>query len=509
MRVLFIYPHLGDGSRRLPEVKRYFPWGPATVMSCLENEGHEVSLLDIYGRDLLPYEVEHDLRGRSFDCACISGFASYNFRYVSWLAEKIKGIAKVPVVVGGLLADLHFELLLSKPWIDICVLGEGEQTAVELFNRFPEIDDVDGIAFRRNGALRLNPPRALLADLDQLPSPNFDLWAMERYLKGNLWADDPTTKYADFGGGLPAREDLTPNMSVFFGRGCPYRCRFCARSYHTVRHKSVERMTEEIRALRDRFGVRAFHFYDELVVFSRALTLELCEKMSGLGVHWDCQGRVNLVDRELMAIMKASGCYSIGFGFESGSDSMLEAMGKRTTLRQNLAILRAAREVGMHLKIQLMCGYPGETARTMRDTVSMMRRSGLPPRRMSWATPLPGSELYAEAVRTGRVGDEEKYLNDLGEQPMNEPGAVVLNVSGLTDEEMTSLYLQAHEAMERDFILTRPFFNARVLRTRDYWTGLLRTVVRRPLSRQRWLRAMYRGVRALLLDGRGASGATG
>ena len=495
LRILFIYPHLGDGSRRMPETKRYFPWGPATVMSALENDGHEVLLLDIYGLDLLPNEVERELKDLVFDCACISGFASYNYRYVCWLAETIKECSSVPVVVGGILADLHYDLLLSKPSIDICVLGEGEITAVELFRNYPDIEDVRGIAYCREGRTRLNAPRELIADLDTLPMPNFSLLPIQRYLRGNLWADDQTTKYEDFRGNLPTPDELTPNFSVFFGRGCPYRCRFCARSYQSIRHKSVDHMVQEITYLKDNFGVRAVHFYDELVVLSRDLTLQLCEKIGSLGVYWDCQGRVNLVDRELMSVMKASKCYSLGFGFESGSDKMLKAMNKRTTRKQNIEVLEAARDVGMHLKIQLMCGYPGETRHTVGETVSMMKRSGLPPRRMSWATPLPGSEIYGDAVRQGKIGNEEEFLNLLGEKPMNEPGTVVLNVSGLSDQEMTRVYVDAHDAMERNFVLSQLLFRPRIALRVDYWRRFVSIFIRRPLAKIEWLRNLYHVVR--------------
>jgi radical SAM superfamily enzyme YgiQ (UPF0313 family) len=455
MKILFIYPHIGDGKRRQPNLKRYFPWGFATVMRFVENDGHEVHLLDIYGNDLLPGEVDERLREQSYECVCISGFASYNYSYVLWLAQRVKRLhGDVPVIVGGVLADLHYEILLAKPEIDICVLGEGELTAVELFRHINNsIDNVHGLAFKRNGRIVKTPARELIKDLDSLPLPNFDPWNMEKYLRGNLWADDLTTKYNDFPGDVPSEDKLTPNISVFFGRGCPFSCNFCSRSYQTVRYKTADKVINEIAYLRNRFEIKAIHFFDELVVFKRRLILEFCQKIKPMNIYWDCQGRVNTVDEELMRKMKESNCYSIGFGFESGSDKLLQAMGKGVSREDNLRVLQAAKKTGMHLKIQLMCGYPGETEETLAETVSMMKISQLPPRRMSWATPLPGSKLYQDCVEKGLIRNEENYIVSLGKLNMNSPNGIVLNVSGLSDKEMTRLYYKGNAEMERNFIL--------------------------------------------------------
>ncbi len=494
MKILFIYPHIGDGSRRQPKVKRYFPWGVATVMRCLEDEGHEISLLDIYGNDLLPHEVKERLRSQTYECVCISGFASYNYAYILWLAQTAKNLqGDVPVIIGGVLADLHYDLLLTKPEIDICVLGEGERTAVELFRTMDQLDSINGIAFKKDGNVVKTASRELIQDLDSLPLPNFDLWNMKKYLRGNLWADDVSTRYSEFPGNLPKPDELTPNMSVFFGRGCPFSCKFCSRSYQNVRYKTPDKVITELKYLKKKFGIKAFHFYDELVVFRKKAVLELCDKIKPLDVYWDCQGRVNTVDEKLMQIMKENNCYSIGFGFESGSTKMLQAMGKGVTREDNLRVLNAAKKTGMHLKIQLMCGYPGETEQTVAETVSMMKMSQLPPRRMSWTTPLPGSRLYRDALMKGLIKNEEAYLVSLAKLNMNTPKGVVLNVSGLSDEEMIRLYYKSYADMERNFILQQ--LNRLNPLSKNYWYFIKRLTLNR-LAQIALLRAVYNLLRS-------------
>jgi radical SAM superfamily enzyme YgiQ (UPF0313 family) len=316
---------------------------------------------------------------------------------------------------------------------------------------------------------------------------------MDRYLRGSLWADDLTTRYDEYPGELPSRSELTPNISVFFSRGCPFQCRFCSRSYRGVRFKSPDKVVKELQALKDEFGIKAFHFYDELVVFRRKTVLELCEKIKPLNVYWDCYGRVNTVDEELMRVLKESNCFSLGFGFESGSTRILKAMGKRTTREDNLRILDAAKKVGMHLKIQLMCGYPGETEESIAETVSMMKISELPPRGMvHWTTPLPGSELYAETRDKGLIGDEEEYLVRLGRFIMNSPDGILLNVSGLPDNKMIRLFHKINSDMWRNYLVQQ--MRGQSPSSRKFWYLVFR-LGRNALGRIGPLRSFYYGLK--------------
>ena len=453
IKILVINPHIRDGLSRTPGVRRYFPWGLATVMRRLEDDGHEISLLDVYGKDMLQHEIKRYLDDHSFECVCIGSFASMNYSHVLWLANAVKERYSIPVVVGGLLADLHFNFLLLKKTVDFCVIGEGEDTAVDLLRNLNSPDRVKGLAYLRDGEIVTTPQRELIKDLDTLPMPNFDMWDMSIYLGKNLWADDETTSYEEFGVNLPSPDLLTPNISMFSGRGCPFKCRFCSRSYQTVRYKSVDRIIEEIVFLKKRFGVRAVHFYDEILVFKKEHVLELCRRIKDMGVYWDGQARVNTVNRDILRQMRDANCYSIGLGLESGSDRILRAMNKGITRDQIISVLNAAKDAGMHLKLQFMCGYPGETAQDLDKTISLVKESGYPPRRMSWTTPLPGSQIYEDAKRSGLIPDEEAYLHAL-RLGMNKPGRILLNISGLPDREMTRLYVLAHYRMELNYLLT-------------------------------------------------------
>lgn len=479
MRILAVYPHLKSGEEKT-DTKRYFPWGFATVLSCLKKEGHQIRLIDAYGEDLVRSEVEALLGKEPFDCVCISGFASMNYVFVCWLSEVIKKRFGKPVIVGGVLADHHFNLLLSKKHADICVLGEGEKTAVELMRNFDSLDMVKGIAYLKDGEVKVKEKNEIIENLDDLSMPDFDLWNMPRYTTGdNLWLDDKTTRIEGFDDDFYDDLDkFKPNMSIFAGRGCPYSCKFCSKSFENFRVKSIPRIIKEMKLLKDRFGIKAFHFYDELLIYRKDRTIEFCNAVKDIGVYWDCQARVNTINKDILSILKASNCISVGLGFESGSNKMLKAMNKCITREQSLEVLRGINETGMHVKLQFMFGYPGENKHTVKETIALVEKSALPPRRMLWCTPLPGSPLYDEAVREGIVKDEETHLKNLA-KGMNHPGHVFANVSGSSDRKMTSLYLWAHMMMEFNYlkIILWKYKNPKNLVVRNSILRLLRYTV--------------------------------
>jgi radical SAM superfamily enzyme YgiQ (UPF0313 family) len=471
MKALFIQADFGDGAERSPFTQRVFPWGLATVVAAVARAGHEVEVLDIVGGHLVFSEAEEAMARAEFDVAMISGFCSANYLYVTMLAESLRrSHPDKPVVVGGLLADLHHELLLQKGAADICVLGEGEVTAVELLDHLDSPGEVAGVAFRRDGEVVRTEPRRLIRDLDGLPMPDFALWPMETYMGSlRMMANDPTTRYDDFRS-RPAVdiEEFTPRMNLIAGRGCPYRCRFCSRSYQTIRLKSVDRLVSEIEHLKEAFGVRAVHFNDELLFVKKSRTLKLCRRFKELNIYWDGQARVNTVDRECLEAMKDAGCVSLGLGIESGSDRMLKAMNKGITREMALRALRDAQAAGLHVKIQLMGGYPGETKQTLAETASLIKEAGLPPRRLNWCTPLPGSELYEEVRAQGLIPDEEAYLK-LIFRGYNSVDKVLLNVSGQSDQRMAELFRWVHMKMEVDYVGTLLRQGGFAPRSREFW----------------------------------------
>jgi radical SAM superfamily enzyme YgiQ (UPF0313 family) len=490
MNILFIQPPLGEGRKKRPLKQRLFPWGFATVIKCVEDDGHDVQLLDIYANDLIREEVLEHLDEVKYDVACITGFSSINYVYIKWLTKEIRKRSTNKIVIGGMISDLHFPLLLEKGIADICVIGEGEKTSVDLFRRFKKIEDVNGIAFLKNKKIVKIPPQSLIKNLDTLPMPNFSLWNMDRYTRVKMYAHDQSTGFTSYNSFQDIRlKDLQPNMTFLAGRGCPYRCKFCARSYDHLRLKSVDHIIEEISFMRKQYGIKAAHFADELVLVNSKRIIELCKKMKALDIYWDCQGRVNTVNKNIYKRLIDAKCISVGLGIESGSNEILKKMQKGITREQSLVALKDAKKTGMHLKIQLMGCYPGENKNSISETVNLLKESKMPPRRLTWCTPLPGTEIYNDAINAGKIPDEEQYLYKL-RYGYNSQDHIVLNVSGLSDMETARLLKWAHMMMNLNYLKlqTRKISNFRRM---QYWILLKNTIARtldysNPRILQKW-----------------------
>lgn len=380
------------------------PIGIATIASFIREKGHAVEILDIYAEQMDYGKVIATLKNKSYDIIGISALVT-QYAYFKRLTRDIKNIKDIPIVLGGGLATASYQVVLAHvPEADICVLGEGEETISELLaGELQDLKDVSGIAFRYGDRIIRNPPRQLINNLDTLPYPAYDLLKITNYFN---------TKFLETGV-FNVRTKYSRNLRVLpmlTGRGCPYNCNFCGKAIPGTRFRSVPNIIAEIDFLKNNYGIQGIHFVDELFVIDRKRTLGLCTELKKRNLVWDCQGRVNTVDAELLRAMKDSGCVAVGLGIESGSQKILDNMNKGITVGQIRTAVNACKKVGLSIKCQLIFGYPGETAETIEETVGLMKELQHPGRRFQYITPIPGTKLYQEAMEKNMIGDEEKWL---------------------------------------------------------------------------------------------------
>jgi anaerobic magnesium-protoporphyrin IX monomethyl ester cyclase len=162
------------------------------------------------------------------------------------------------------------------------------------------------------------------------------------------------------------------------------------------RARSPRNVVDELEWLKDTYGADAFAFYDDTFTFDRNRALDICEEMKNRNVRlpWDCRTRVDRVSKEVLAKMRDANCQLIHFGVESGSQKMLDAMKKGTTIEQNERAIKWAKEVGISVVISVVVGYPGETTDMLRQTLDFIRRTEPDYVYMCEAVPYPGTELY-------------------------------------------------------------------------------------------------------------------
>jgi len=162
------------------------------------------------------------------------------------------------------------------------------------------------------------------------------------------------------------------------------------------RARSPKNVVDEIEWLRDTHGADAFTFYDDAFTLDIERALKICEeiKKRKIGLPWDCQTRVDNVSKEVLAKMRRAGCEVVYFGVESGSQKILDAVGKKTTIQQNERAIRWAKDAGLFVIASLIIGYPSETADTLEQTLDLIRRLKPDDAYLCVATPYPGTELY-------------------------------------------------------------------------------------------------------------------
>jgi radical SAM superfamily enzyme YgiQ (UPF0313 family) len=472
MRVLLVSPPHRYGSKS--RVPTYLPLGLAYIAACARDRGHHVQVLDAWAHDLSRGEVRERLAEMSWDVAGISALST-QYRYVKWVAAELKRLRPAPVVLGGALASFSPHIVLRATEVDICVVREGEATFVELLENLDRRQHVPGIWHRTEDESHRNDAREPIEDLDALPFPARDLFPQEVYLR-----------HASLD---PGRR--TPRVTnVVTGRGCPYGCRYCSKVMRGLRLRSIDSVIEEVRALIAEYQIGGIDFNDELLTVSKERAHELCDKIGPLGIGWQCQGRADVVDYQLLRTMRRAGCVCVGFGVESGSQKILDAMNKGVTVEQSVAAVNAAMRAGLHVQIQMMFGYPGDDQHTLAETVAFAARLHDYAYRPSLfiTTPLPGAPLYHRARRDGLIPDEEGFLESL-EAGYEPDGPVLVNMTQFSDEEFLRLKAETEArigAALRRQLMTNPISMARygVHRVRRDGAGQVLRAVCRKVRRQ-------------------------
>jgi len=416
-----------------------FPIGLAYIASVLLKAGHSVSVVDINARRYRKEEVQKMIENFDADVVGIGGMIT-TYSYVKWLVSEIRRMKpNIKIVVGGGVCSAIPKQFMEWTQTDIIVVGEGELTVVDLLDNLENLESVRGIWYRDKNGIHANPPRELIKDLDSIPFPAWELFPMDVYLKN------------------PTRGYMEKKMNVLAGRGCPYRCTFCWHNFGDGnRTRSAENVVEEIKQLQSKYGVNIIIFEDELFTANKSFVMDFCRKIKEqkIKLKWDCQSRVNIIEKDILHVMKDAGCISVGFGVESGSQTMLDAMKKGTTVEQGKNAIRMMKEAGIRFHVTFMIGTPGETKETIWETVSFCKELNIPHRiELFFATPFPSTPLYEYAKNKGLIKDEEKFISKLGDT-VN----FLINLTDMSDEELVALRNKAQKEAQPSFFTRAMFY---------------------------------------------------
>ena len=254
------------------------------------------------------------------------------------------------VCLGGPAASpIGRSLLEAFDFVDFVVRGEGELTFAELvhsLHRGQGPAGIRGLTWRDRDGVSDNPERPLVDNLDDLPVPFHDAYAM----------NPAAALYLDV------------------GRGCPFTCSFCGTApfwKRKYRMKSIDQILREMTLVRDRYGRRHVNFSHDIFSCNRDWTHQFCEQLSEarLGMTWTCSTRTDLMDGALAADMAKAGCTEIYYGIESGSQAGQSQIHKDLDLDQARDIVRSTAAAGIHPITGFIVGYPTETFETLGATL--------------------------------------------------------------------------------------------------------------------------------------------
>ncbi len=332
------------------------PQGILQIASVLKRAGHRTSLVVATEED--PLDAARRLRPD------VVGYTVYTgpHRYYLDLNRRIKAEMPVFSIFGGP-HPTFFPELIQEPGVDAICIGEGEYATLDLLNALEAGAPITGIAnwsVKVDGAVHRNGLRPLLtpAELDALPLPDRDL----------LYQAHPAS----------AKTTIRP---IITGRGCPYNCSFCFNKAYAdlypgskrVRQRSVSRVLEEIKALRQAYRLDFLLFMDDTFIVDVRWLREFCERYpTEVGLPWWCQVRADLVNQEKVELLQRAGCVSVSFGLETGNDQLRnEILDRHMSREEIIGASQRLREAGIAFSTNNMLGLPTGNLATDFETLDL------------------------------------------------------------------------------------------------------------------------------------------
>ncbi|MBN1353342.1 MAG: cobalamin-dependent protein [Candidatus Omnitrophica bacterium] len=392
MRILLVNPSIrqektGHYDPGIERARGSYPsLGLLYIAAVLREKGHDVRVFDM--------DAEREPKRKLAEL--IDNFEPpvIGIHVMTWTFHQADEIArfvkkknpKTVLIAGGAAVTSMPEAFMKYSAFDFGVIGEGEETVVELADaicRNRDMRGIKGIIFRASNDIIKNPSRPFIENLDTVPAPARNLVRLERYY-------DVFTARSRF-------------ATVVTSRGCPYKCVYCDRTNrmgHRWRSFPNARIVEEIKELKDFYKIDEIMFFDDEFVTDPHKTMELCEMISGSGldVVWECRARVDVVTPGLLKAMKKAGCYRIRYGFESGDDGILGVLKKDITVKQSLACAEMTKDAGIEIFGYFMLGCPSETDKTMEKTLKLALEIDPEFAVFSKVMLIPGSQLFDWAV---------------------------------------------------------------------------------------------------------------
>ncbi len=384
------------------------------------------------------------------------GTFTSDYDYAMNFARRIKRYINSKIIVGGVHATIIPEdFIFERSPVDIAVFGEGELTLEEILKLNElnpnKLKKIKGICYfdQKTKQIVKTEKRELIKDISILPMPAYQDLDMTFYAK-------PKKRVIGY-----AYYSVIP---VYTGRGCPFRCTFCAANSvwgkGIARIYPVDRIIEEIQMLIEEYKADAIYIIDDTFTLSKERVYEFCEKIKPLNIIWAAQTRVNCIDEEMIKRMKEAGCVQLIFGVETGSQRMLNLTKKGTTVQQARNVFHWCKKYDMRTFANMMFNLPDETEEDVRLSYQLYQQIKPDDFGLGLTVAYPGTELYHQYFK-GKFDKSEYHL--LARARGFGTGRFKLSAHNLNPQE---LLVDFRMNLKLQYLL--PLF-VRILFSRKYW----------------------------------------
>ena len=394
MKLLLLSTSFEDESKlNLVNQNSHYPVGVAYLHSYLESYNHQVESLFLNDH---PFDdcfciIRKKMETYSPDVvgfSIITNSRTSSFRTIEWIHTLYPN---THIIIGGIHTSITYEQIITKYPYVIAVIGEGEATTQKLLGRLEkgeDIDSVNGIAYSKDGVVKLTKPRDLITNLDALPFPNHK----------------------------PFLSNGRTTATILTSRGCPFRCSFCVLHYITqrkVRFRSIENVIQEIEHLVATYPkVNTVWIHDDVFCINNQRAIEFCDEIvrRKIKLKFICCGRIKPMSKELVSAMERAGFIQILFGLESGSPKVLKAAHKEITQEDTVNTIKLFRDSKIIASVFLIVGLYGEDDDSIDETIRFVKKL----QRINYVffhgigilMVYPGTEIYEIAKQAGQIDDD-------------------------------------------------------------------------------------------------------
>ena len=371
------------------------PLGLAYLAANLELHNYPVKILDCTALDINPEKIPQELKKDYYNLIGLTMLTPMYSRVKETVQIIKRACPQAKIIVGGAHPTaLPRETLEKIKAIDYVCIGEGEHTIVELahaLDKKKDINQITGLAFRKNGQIILTQTRELEKNLDIFPPPARHLLPIEKY---RLTAS------------RTQKSSFCPTLII--ARGCPFNCSYCSRTFgKTFRHHSVKRVIQEIESLIKQYNASELNLEaDNLTIdqnFLSSLCHEIIERKINQKIQWTCESRMDLVNEDLLRKMHEAGCWQISYGVESGVQRLLDLINKEEKLEDMERAFAITKKVGITIRGFFMLGLPTETYQESLETIEFAKKLDPLWAQFTITTPFPGTPMFEMLKEKGEI----------------------------------------------------------------------------------------------------------